>query len=125
MVLLGRLIDVHGDRIALAPDLRENLAFADKASDDFKNNIDAFVGETGMDAPAPQPDPIDEVRSDAGNNSPATLDLRAAGIASVVWANGYGFDYSWVHLPLLDAWGYPIQQRGVWQDSVHWRSFAF
>ena len=66
-----------------------------------------------MDVPAPEPDSIDEVRSDAGNNSPATLDLQAAGITSVIWANGYGFDYSWVHLPVLDAWGYPIQQRGV------------
>ena len=43
VVLLGRLIDVHGNSIVLAPDLPENLAFADKASDDFKNNVDAFV----------------------------------------------------------------------------------
>ena len=50
---------------------------------------------------------------DAGNNSPATLDLQAAGITSVIWANGYGFDYSWVRLPVLDAWGFPLQQRGV------------
>lgn len=113
MVLLGRLLDVRGDSIVLAQDLRDNLAFADKASDDFKDNVDAFVRETGMDVPASQPDPIDQVRSDAGENAPETLDLRAAGITSVVWANGYGFDYSWVHLPVLDSWGYPIQQRGV------------
>ena len=31
----------------------------------------------------------------------------------MIWANGYGFDYSWVHLPVLDSWGYPVQQRGV------------
>ena len=113
MVLLGRLVDVHDNSIVLAPDLRENLAFADKGSDDFKNNVDAFVRETGMDVPAAQPDPIDEVRSDAGENAPTTIDLQAAGITSVIWANGYGFDYSWVHLPVLDSWGYPIQQRGV------------
>ena len=53
VVLLGRLIDVHGDSIVLAPDLRENLAFADKGSDDFKNNVDTFVRERGMDVPAP------------------------------------------------------------------------
>ena len=39
--------------------------------------------------------------------------FRLAGITSVIWANGYGFDYSLVHLPVLDSWGYPIQQRGV------------
>ena len=113
VTLLGRLIDVHGDSIVLASDLRENLAFADKASDDFKINVDAFVGRTGMDVPANQPDPIDEARSDAGENAPTTLDLRAAGITSVVWANGYRFDYSWVHLPVIDSFGYPIQRRGV------------
>ena len=113
VVLLGRLTDVHGDSIELAPDLRDNLAFADKASDDFKNNVDAFVRKTGMDVPANQPDPIDEVRSDAGENAPTTVDLQAAGVTSVIWANGYGFDYSWVHLPVLDSFGYPIQRRGV------------
>ena len=51
--------------------------------------------------------------SDAGENAPTTLDLQAAGITNVIWANGYRFDYSWVHLPVLDSWGYPIQRRGV------------
>ena len=113
VVLLGRLVDVRDNTIALAPDLRENLVFADKGSDDFKNKVDAFVRERGMDVQAPQPDPIDEVRSDAGEHAPTTLDLRTAGITCVIWANGYGFDYSWVHLPVLDSWGYPIQQRGA------------
>ena len=41
------------------------------------------------------------------------LDLHAAGITSVIWAIGYRFDFSWVHLPVFDGDGYPIQQRGV------------
>ena len=35
------------------------------------------------------------------------------GITTVIWANGYGFDYSWINLPVLDDWGYPVQHRGV------------
>ena len=31
----------------------------------------------------------------------------------MIWANGYSFDYSWVHLPVLDDGGFPIQRRGV------------
>jgi putative flavoprotein involved in K+ transport len=99
VALLGRLIGVDGDSIVLATDLRENLAFADKASTDFKNTVDLFIGRSGMDVPTNHSDPIDEVRSDAGEKAPTSLDLRAAGIASVIWANGYGFDYGWVHLP--------------------------
>jgi putative flavoprotein involved in K+ transport len=113
VVLLGHLVNVSNCIVSLAPDLSDNLALADKGSDDFKNNVDAFVRKTGMTVPAPQPDPIDEVRSNASETSPTTVDLRAAGITSVIWANGYGFDYSWVHLPVLDTWGYPTQQRGV------------
>ena len=41
------------------------------------------------------------------------LDLLAAGISSVVWATGFTFDYSLVRLPVTDADGFPIQERGV------------
>jgi putative flavoprotein involved in K+ transport len=71
VVLLGCLIGVDGPRIALAPDLQENLANADKTSEDFRKEVDAFVRRTGMDVPAPEPDPVDEVRSDAGRHAPA------------------------------------------------------
>jgi putative flavoprotein involved in K+ transport len=113
VVLLGRLMGVDGHRIALAPDLQENLANADQASEDFKQGVDEFVRRTGMDVREPGPDPVDEVRSDAGRHAPAALDLKAAGITTVIWAAGYGFDYSWVHLPVCDAYGFPVQQRGV------------
>jgi putative flavoprotein involved in K+ transport len=102
VTLLGRLVSVEGHRIALAPDLQENLAHADKASEDFQQAVDVFVRRTGMDVPDPKPDPIDEVRSDAGRHAPAALDLQAAGITTVIWATGYGFDYRWVHLPVFD-----------------------
>jgi putative flavoprotein involved in K+ transport len=40
-------------------------------------------------------------------------DLAAAGVTSVIWAIGYTFDFTWVRLPVLDADGFPVQQRGV------------
>jgi putative flavoprotein involved in K+ transport len=113
VTLLGRLVGVEGHCITLAPDLQENLANADQASEDFKHGVDEFVRRTGMNVPAPEPDPVDEVRSDAGRHAPATLDLKTAGITTVIWATGYGFDYSWVHLPVCDDYGFPVQQRGV------------
>ena len=41
------------------------------------------------------------------------LDLRAAGINTIIWATGYGYDYGLVKLPVLDGDGFPIQTRGV------------
>jgi putative flavoprotein involved in K+ transport len=113
VTLLGRLVGVEGHCITLAPDLQENLANADQASEDFKHGVDEFVRRPGMHVPAPEPDPVDEVHSDAGRHAPATLDLKTAGITTVIWATGYGFDYSWVHLPVCDDYGFPVQQRGV------------
>jgi hypothetical protein len=113
VTLLGRLVGVEGHCIALAPDLHENLTKADKASEDFKHEVDAFVRRTSLAVPEPESDPVDEVRSDVGRYAPAALDLKAAGISTVLWATGYGFDYSWVHLPVCDAYGFPVQQRGV------------
>jgi len=113
VVLLGRLIGVRENTIHLAPDLKENLALADKASDDFKRDVDAFIVKSGMDAPEPEPDPIDEARFDAGRDPPTTLDLKSAGISTVIWANGYSYDYSFVHLPVRDDLGFPVQRRGI------------
>jgi len=113
VVLLGRLLGVDGHVITLASDLQENLAKADQASEDFKKIVDEFIRRTGIDALDPEPDPLDQVRSDAATRAPSELDLKAAGITAIIWATGFGFDFRFVHLPVLDDDGYPIQQRGV------------
>ena len=41
------------------------------------------------------------------------LDLKSAGITSVIWATGFEFDFSLVKLPAFDEDGYPVQHRGV------------
>jgi putative flavoprotein involved in K+ transport len=44
------------------------------------------------------------------------VDLKAANITSVIWANGYNYDFSLVKAPVLDEDGYPIHRRGVTQS---------
>src|SRR5215468_7682374 len=68
VTLLGRLVGVEGHRIVLVPDLQENLAKADQASENFKQAVDAFVRRTGIDVSEPESDPVDEVRSDVGRH---------------------------------------------------------
>lgn len=65
-----------------------------------------------VEAPDPEADPVDVVRSNAAKYI-ATLDLGAGAISTGIWANGYGYDFSWVHLPVLDDWGFSIQEQGV------------
>ena|SRR6516162_4954963 len=41
------------------------------------------------------------------------LNLRAAGIGSVIWATGYQFDLSWIAVPVLDTRGEPLHRHGI------------
>jgi hypothetical protein len=56
---------------------------------------------------------VDEPQDGYEQDMITELDLKAAGISTIIWATGYRWDYSWVQLPGFDEYGYPIQQRGV------------
>lgn len=109
--LLGHLEGAQGTRAYFAPDLKGSLATADKFAAEFKQGIDKFIAKTGQDAPEPSagPGPQDGYEVDIVRE----LDLKAEGIATIIWATGYMFDFSWVKLPILDGYGYPVQKRGI------------
>jgi len=71
--------------------------------------IDEYIAEHGLDAEAPEereslPSPIADV---------TRIDLRDAGITTILWANGYRPDYSWIELEVADEFGWPVQERGA------------
>ena len=39
--------------------------------------------------------------------------MKAANITSIIWATGFGQDFSWVKLGAFDEQGRPKHQRGV------------
>ena len=43
----------------------------------------------------------------------ASLDLGRENVTAIIWATGYNDDYDWLRVPVLDAQGRPLQQRGV------------
>ncbi len=108
MTLIGRITDVHGDRLALAPDLAANLDGADRFFDErLRDLIDRFIERAGIDAPpddrqafAFDPPVLDE------------LDLAKAGVSTVLWTTGYRMDYDWIAAAILDAQGFPRQIDG-------------
>jgi putative flavoprotein involved in K+ transport len=110
MTLLGRLQGVSNDQILLAPNLRENLARADKFESDFVKNIDEFIEQNGIDAPA---EALPALHDGYNLEQIRKLHLREANITAVIWATGYSFDFSMVQLPIFDKDGYPVQKRGV------------
>jgi len=110
VMLLGHIQAIDGDRIFLAPDLHENLEKADKSEAEFTKQVDDFIKKTGLDAPM---ETLPELRDGYEAEVITELDLKSAGITSIIWATGYKFDFSLVKLPVFDEDGYPVQKRGV------------
>ena len=110
VTLLGHLRGAARDKVALAPDVHENLAKIDQFEHEFLNMIDGYIQEHGLDSP---PEKVPQLRNGYEQTIIEELDLKAAGINNEIWAIGYTFDYSLVKLPVCDRDGFPIQASGV------------
>jgi putative flavoprotein involved in K+ transport len=110
VVLLGHIQSVQKDRIVFAPDLHESLAKADKVEADLVKQVDDYIEKNGLDVPGEY---LPELRDGYEVELIPELDLKSAGITSVIWATGYRFDFGMVKLPIFDEDGYPVQKRGV------------
>jgi len=110
VTLLGHLRGVAGDKVVLAPDLHENLARADGFEANVVKMVDDYILENRLDAP---PGELTQLNDGYKQAIIDELDLKAAGINTVIWATGYRFDFSLVKLPVLGEGGFPIQTRGV------------
>ena len=110
VVLLGHVRDARNGHLIIAPDLMEMLAKVDQFETNALKMIDDYVVRTGLNAPT---ETIPQLRDGYAQEIITELDLKDAGISTILWATGYEFDFSLVKLPVVDADGYPIQKRGV------------
>lgn len=106
--LVGRFAGANGERVTFAPDLADNLKFADEFFDvRFRPLCDAFAERAGIKVadddrewPTYQPQEV------------VDMDLAREGISTVLWTSGYAPEYGWLDLPILDEFGLPRNVRG-------------
>ena len=113
VTLLGRLEAAREGVIDFAPDLVESLANGDAIYSTFLDMVDAHIKQHGLNMPE---DPAARaVLSDplCVTEPLRRLDLRAAGVSAAIWATGYGVDFGWIGVPVLDARGEPAHCGGV------------
>jgi putative flavoprotein involved in K+ transport len=110
--VVGRVIGGSDGRFDIASDANHVLDEADAAYAGFLDSARQFVADN--------PDlEVDDEESTEPTFAPArvaeieSLDLRRENVTAIVWATGYEYAYDWLHLPVLDAEGRPIQERGV------------
>ena len=117
MTLVGPTQSFAGHVATFQPNLVENLARGDENYLALLDAADAYVERNGLDLP-PEPE-ARRVFPDADciTQPILTLNLAEAGITSIIWATGFGVDYSWLQVDAFDAAGKPQHQRGVSSEA--------
>jgi putative flavoprotein involved in K+ transport len=108
--LTGRALGLSGGRVVLDRTLADEMKAGEVRTRRILSRIDAHIAAVGLDLPrdqaawrAPSPPAV----------TPDAVDLRRAGIGTVIFATGYRRDYGWLDLPVLDAGGELIHRGGV------------
>lgn len=115
ITLLGRLAAVEGMALRFDDDLSANMAQADAYAEAFMAGIDRHIELSGIAAPPATSEELSGGPPAGDWSVPSIdgLDLRSAGIATVIWATGFAYDFSWIDGAILDDFGYPVTDRGV------------
>jgi putative flavoprotein involved in K+ transport len=117
VVLLGRVLGGRDGRLTIAPDLSENLAQGDASLIDFTRRADEHAARNGLEFPPYEPP--DLLRNPKEVADPLlTLDLASAEISTIIWANGFRYDFNWIDLPIFASGAQssgrvPVHKRGI------------
>lgn len=110
VTLAGRLTAADGRRLTFANDLPATIGAAQRRMERVLRTIDAYIAHSGG---AEHAGPADPPPPPAVADGPASLDVRRAGIRTVIWATGYRQDYPWLRVPALNPRGEIVHRRGV------------
>lgn len=105
--IVGRLRDMAGREARFCDDLAGTASAAQATLERMLARIDP-VADACAAPPEPWPAPLAVFPP-----SPASLDLAAEGIRTVLWATGFRRSYPWLRVPVLDAAGEIIHDGGV------------
>jgi putative flavoprotein involved in K+ transport len=113
MILVGRAGAYVDGSISFAPDLAGNIARGDANYLSVLDEADAYATKNNLDLPEePEARRID-ADPDCVKNPLLSLDLKAAGVTSIIWATGFELDFGWLKLDAFDEKGRPAHDRGV------------
>jgi putative flavoprotein involved in K+ transport len=108
VTMSGRLVAVEGSRVRFGDNLADAAAAADARLARLLDRIDRGIETEGVLAP-----PAERFAPTSATVGASELDLRAAGIRTVVWATGHRRDYRWLHVPVLDRSGELVHTYGA------------
>jgi putative flavoprotein involved in K+ transport len=113
ITLTGRILAARDGVLEIAPGLAECLANGDFYYTTFLDMMDAHVAQHGLHLPGDPAARIVLPDPPCVTAPLQRLDLGEAGIHAVIWATGYGVDFGWIDLPVLDISGEPLHRNGI------------
>ena len=111
--LAGRLLGVDGESATFDDDLIATTVASDVKLADVLGRIDGFIARSEWASEAPAAGPFEPTWPVAMNIGRRTVDLRSAGIRTVVWATGFRRAYPWLKVPVFDENGDIRHRFGV------------
>jgi putative flavoprotein involved in K+ transport len=109
--LVGRLAGMNDGKAQFSGSLHNQCAMADLKMNRLLGTIDEWVTENGLDGETEPPHRLAATEVEAA--PPLTMDIAASGIRTILWATGYGPDFSWLDVPVLDRKGQVRHDGGV------------
>lgn len=110
---MGRVEDVIGNEVITDDRVLEYMRNADAKSEELRGKIDVFIEERGLTAPQPGSDPADSSLTEDDHVDYSTrLNLREAGVSTIIWCTGFTTDFSWIDLPVTGPSGKPVHHNG-------------
>jgi putative flavoprotein involved in K+ transport len=111
VAFVGKLVAVDGAKAKFSGSLANCCALADLKMNRLLESIDAWIDAKGWaDSFGP---PCRYEPTLIAPNPLLELDLKAAGIGTIIWATGFRPDYSWLDVPVLDRKGRLRHTGGV------------
>ena len=113
MTLVGRAEKYQNGVMSFASDLASNIAAGDANYLSVLDEADAYIAQNGLNLPEEPGARNLGVDPSCLTNPIEELNLADAGISSIIWATGFGLDYSWLKVCAFDGNGKPKHQRGI------------
>ena len=113
MTLLGRVGEYRDGVLQVGGDLAANIRRGDENYLATLDLADAYAAAEGLDLPLEPEARLIGPDPECVSNPVLALDLKAAGVTSIIWATGFGLDYGWLKVDAFDEKGRPSHDRGV------------
>jgi putative flavoprotein involved in K+ transport len=113
ITLVGRAERYKDGVLYFAADLAARIAAGDASYLSMLDAADAYIAREGLDFPEERQARALGPLPDCVTNPLLALNVREAGITSIVWATGYALDFGWIEPDVFDEQGRPLHERGV------------